>query len=261
MASLLERAASQRGISFDDALNDAVRAGRRVESAQPVDETVAHHRGERGLRVLGVDGCKGGWAVVALLDGAYAHAFLSPRFADVVRDEAAVIAVDIPIGIPEAEGRRADSAARHFVAPRGSSVFPTPVRSALEATTYDGARAASLASIGKSLSKQAYMLAPKILEVDAIAAGDDRVIEVHPECSFREIVGRPLDSKHAASGRVDRRALLHRVGIDLPDRVVGIPELDLLDAAAAAWSADRYGRGAAIPLPDDHFERIGAIWR
>ncbi|MGH3037461.1 MAG: DUF429 domain-containing protein [Gaiellaceae bacterium] len=40
-----------------------------------------------------------------------------------------------------------------------------------------------------------------------------------------------------------------------------MPEADLLDAAVAAWSATRYARGEARPLPDGHVERIGAIWR
>jgi predicted RNase H-like nuclease len=105
------------------------------------------------------------------------------------------------------------------------------------------------------------MLAPKILQVDAFAAHDQRVVEVHPECSFRELAGRPLASKHSAEGQQDRRTLLAEVGIHLPTRVQGIPELDLLDAVAAAWSADRYARGLAEPLPPGHEGRIGAIWR
>jgi hypothetical protein len=29
----------------------------------------------------------------------------------------------------------------------------------------------------------------------------------------------------------------------------------------AAWSAARYARGEALPLPEGHVDRIGAIWR
>jgi hypothetical protein len=39
------------------------------------------------------------------------------------------------------------------------------------------------------------------------------------------------------------------------------PTEDVLDAAVAAWSALRYARGEARPLPAGHSARIGAIWR
>ena len=35
------------------------------------------------------------------------------------------MAIDIPVGIIEEYGREADTAARRFIQPRGSSVFPT----------------------------------------------------------------------------------------------------------------------------------------
>jgi predicted RNase H-like nuclease len=36
---------------------------------------------------------------------------------------------------------------------------------------------------------------------------------------------------------------------------------DVLDAAVVAWTAIRYVRGEALPLPETHEDRIGAIWR
>ena len=48
-----------------------------------------------------------------------------------------VIAVDIPIGLPDsAEPRAADIEARKLLGKRRSSVFPTPHRAVLEAPTY-----------------------------------------------------------------------------------------------------------------------------
>ena len=35
----------------------------------------------------------------------------------------------------------------------------------------------------------------------------------------------------------------------------------ILDAAVVAWSAIRYADGKALPLPQAHQTRIGAIWR
>jgi predicted RNase H-like nuclease len=174
--------------------------------------------------------------------------------------EAKFVGVDIPIGIPIGGTRPADAAARRFVGPRASSVFTTPIRPVLEASTYAEARLIATELTGKSVSAQTYALARRILEVDEYAR-EERVIEVHTEVSFRELAERPLGSKHRVQGLVERRALLEEAGIDLPASVPRIAEPDLLDATAAAWSASRYARGEAVPLPDGHRERIGAIWR
>src|SRR5262249_59752645 len=129
------------------------------------------------------------------------------------------------------------------------------------APTYAEARRLATELTGKSVTAQTYALAKRILEVDEHAARDERVIEVHPEASFRELAKRPLESKHRMQGLTERRALLEQAGIDLPASVPRVAEPDLLDATVVAWSARRYARGEAVPLPDGHKERIGAIWR
>ncbi len=203
----------------------------------------------------------GAWAVVVLAGDRVVDAFRCETFADALLVDARVIAVDIPIGIPELEPRAADAAARRFVGPRASSVFTTPVRRVLDAATYAEARGIASELTGKSISAQTYALRKRILEVEDYAHADERVIEVHPEVSFRELARRPLLSKHKADGLIARRRLLEEAGIQLPDTVARIAEPDLLDATVAAWSARRYTAGAAVPLPDGHTQRIGAIWR
>ena len=210
--------------------------------------------------VAGVDAAGGGWAVV-VLEGERAYAFRCQTFADALLVDAEVVAVDIPIGLPESPPRAADVAARRFVGARASSVFPTPVRGVLEAATYAEARAKAVELTGKSVSAQSYALRHRILEVDEHARSDDRVIEVHPEVSFSELARRPLLSKHRTDGLAERRALLEEAGIELPEEVARIAEPDLLDATVAAWSARRYAQGEAVPLPGNHEGRIGAIWR
>jgi hypothetical protein len=79
--------------------------------------------------------------------------------------------------------------------------------------------------------------------------------------SFRELGRRPLGSKHKLDGLIERRALLEETGIEVPETVPRLAEPDLLDAVIAAWTAGRYARGEALPLPEGHTERIGAIWR
>jgi predicted RNase H-like nuclease len=132
----------------------------------------------------------------------------------------------------------------------------------LEAPTYEEARRVAVETTGKSISSQAYALRARILEADPLARADARIVEVHPEVSFRELAGRPLrSSKHTPEGLRERRALLEGAGLVVPERPRGVPEADLLDAAVAAWSAARYARGEARPLPAGHGERVGAIWR
>jgi predicted RNase H-like nuclease/predicted enzyme related to lactoylglutathione lyase len=235
--------------------------GRTSAYRDPDGNLVTLTQRPREVRVAGVDMAGGGWAVVVLEGGRVADAFRCESFAEALLVDAEVVAVDIPIGIPLSAPRPADVAARRFVGARASSVFPTPVRPVLEAATYVEARATAVELTGKSVSAQSYALRHRILEVDEHARSDERVIEVHPEVSFSELARRPLLSKHRTDGLAERRALLEHAGIELPHEVARIAEPDLLDATVAAWSARRYAQGEALPLPEGHEGRIGAIWR
>jgi predicted RNase H-like nuclease len=215
----------------------------------------------RDLRVAGVDLARGALAVVVLEGDRVVETFRCDSFAEALLVDAAVVAIDIPIGIPDSGTREADVAARRFVGPRASSVFTTPVRPVLEAGTYAQARSVATQLTGRSISAQAYALRRRILEIDEYAHDDERVIEVHPEVSFHELARRPLLSKRGTDGLAERRALLEEAGIDLPATAPRIAEPDLLDATICAWTARRYARGEAVPLPQGHTARIGAIWR
>ena len=215
-----------------------------------------------GVAVTGIDGYPRGWVAVDLDAEGNATARASRLLGELVDPGAAVVAVDIPIGIPEQGRRAADIEAQRFVGARRSTVFFTPPRAVLEAQTYEEARRVAVVATGKSISSQSYALRGRILEADPLARADARIVEVHPEVSFCELAGGPLrSSKHTPEGLRERRALLEQAGLVLPERPRGVPEADLLDAAVAAWSAARYARGEAQPLPAGHPERIGAIWR
>jgi predicted RNase H-like nuclease len=220
-------------------------------------------RAETSVLVAGVDGYRKGWIAVALDPSGDVQVSTHPSFSEVLSSQARVIAVDIPIDPPGLGVRAADAGARAFVgSSRGSSVFPTPPRAALEARTFAEANEIARTITGKGLSQQAFALGRKILEVHTLAEVDERVIEMHPEVSFRELAGEPvLESKHTAAGLARRRELLAEAGVVLPGAVPGVPEADLLDAAAGAWTAARYAEGKAQALPPDHAGRLGAIWR
>jgi predicted RNase H-like nuclease len=213
--------------------------------------------------VLGVDACNGGWLAVELRDGAVASWARLPTFERLLDayPESRWIGVDIPVGLPDGNERAADAAARTFLGPRRSSVFRTFPRSVLEAPTYEDAAAEARRLGWPGLPKQSYAIAERILEVDELH--DERVVEVHPEVSFAELAGAPLPaSKHTRAGAALRRRLLGVVGLSLPRTVPPALRIDALDAAIAAWSAERYGRRKAKPLPDGHPRGVpGAIWR
>lgn len=225
-------------------------------------------RGE-AAPVVGVDGCRSGWIAVVLDgDGAFAGAHHLPRIDAVAQavPGARVIAIDIPVGLPRAGRRPADTAARRFLGPRRSSVFFTPVRAAVEAATHAEATAASLRETGAGLSRQAYALARKILEVERwLPTAPCPVYEVHPEVSFAVMLGAPARaSKKTWAGLVERRRALVAAGIDLdgadgPAATAAAVD-DMIDAAAAAWTARRLAAGTARSFPAGPGPATPAIW-
>ena len=211
-------------------------------------------------RVLGADACRAGWVGIAWSGRevrAYVHAEIGGLAALALADGPIdVVGIDIPIGLADCATRQADQLARAAAGARWASVFVTPVRSALALEDYHEATALNRRLTGSGISRQAFNLRDKILQVDAwLADAPCAVVEVHPELSFGEMAGFPLtDSKSTWSGAVGRRHLLADAGVEisgdlgLSGRKVGVD--DVLDAAAVAWTASRVARGAARCLPD-----------
>jgi len=171
--------------------------------------------------------------------------------------DAAVIAIDIPIGLVERGQRRADLEVRALLGRRRSSLFMTPVRAALEAASHAEGTSLSVAAGEPGVSRQAYGLRARIFEVERwLPTAPCRVCEAHPELCFTELRGGapPSASKKTWHGMIERRAALSAAGITLDDidPSVGslVPVDDLLDAAATAWTATRLLAGTARPLPD-----------
>lgn len=210
--------------------------------------------------MLGVDACKAGWIGIALSQGTLS-AYTAAEIGALVEDAGSsgplsMIAIDIPIGLPDMSRRQADLLARKAVGPRWASVFMTPVRPALEARDYESANALNLHLAGKGISRQAFALQPKILQVDRwVRQTRHRVVEVHPEASFAQLAGAPLEARKSTwAGTARRRQLLARAGIVLPDDLGPAGENaavdDVQDAAIAAWTAVRVIREQARSYPD-----------
>ncbi len=203
--------------------------------------------------VAGVDGCKRGWVAVVLIDGRFREARLLEGVESAFAELADVsrIAIDVPIGYGP---READGLARALVG--GSSVFSIPERERFEVPFAEGG----------GISAQAHALGDRIRHVTALAAGDARFREVHPELSFTAMndMRRLRFRKKSAGGAFERLGLLRRHGINIDPGTLGpvatVPLDDLLDAAACAWTA---ARRDAVPLPDPPELRDGhpvAIW-
>lgn len=223
--------------------------------------------------VAGVDGCPAGWLVVRrrIDAAASAEALLVSKFSEVLELEpgARIVAIDIPIGLPDRAGRggrQADIDARANLGARHSSVFAVPARAAVMERDYGAACAVALAHSGPPLkvSKQTFHLFPKIREVDAVMtpALQARVVECHPELAFWAMNGeRPLTepkkvkSRPHLAGLALRRGLLTAAGYPaafLESKIALVrmagPD-DLLDAAANSWSAVRIAQGIAKRFP------------
>lgn len=258
-----------------------------------------------GIVLVGADGCKAGWIAVRHEPGSMSrspgptpsvHVFADFATLLAAHPDGAVIAVDMPIGLPEFSGkggRGPEALVRPLLGQRQSSVFSIPSRAALYADTGDFTtieawyaahrRASEMARTTsdppRGVSIQAFGIFSKIREIDAllIARPDlrGRVFESHPEVAFRRLNGdQPMQMPKKIKGGInpagmaERKALLCRHGYDMgfldqpPPR--GAAADDFLDAAVMALIAGRIARGEARSFPDpplpDGFGIPVAIW-
>lgn len=225
-------------------------------------------------RVLGIDGCPMGWVVVShpVDRPDQATIEIADNFADILKigADAAMIAIDMPIGLPDRigpGGRGCDVAARKVLGQRQSAVFAMPSRAAVMCDDYRAACdiALNTSEPPRKISKQAFNLFPKIREVDCLMtpARQDRIVETHPEVAFWSLNGRvPLDtakkikSRPNPDGLAARRKLLHGAGYakqfleaqHFKRSIAGTD--DVLDAVVNASAATRILSGTGVRFPE-----------
>jgi predicted RNase H-like nuclease len=245
--------------------------------------------------VAGADGCRAGWIValasvqhngIEIRDPFTVRVRVLTKFADIFAapEQPGVVAVDIPIGLPARigpQGRGPERAVRPLLGERQSSVFAVPSRSAVYAPDYGTACRLALETSDppRKVSKQLFMIAPKIREVDRALRNAPaligRVFEVHPEVAFWGLNGRQalpepkkLKGRPFAPGLALRRNILLKHGfseaVTEQAAPAGAAADDLLDALACAAIARRILAGRATPFPDpplrDEFGLPVAIW-
>nr|WP_250889159.1 DUF429 domain-containing protein [Mesorhizobium sp. dw_380] len=248
--------------------------------------------------MVGVDGCKAGWIAVRRDPGAAPSINVFVSFAALLAaiPDGAIVAVDMPIGLPEFSskgGRGPEALVRPLLGARQSSVFSIPSRATLYADTQDFTtveawyaahrRASEVARTTsdppRGVSIQAFGIFSKIREIDTllIARPDlrGRVFESHPEVAFCRLNGdqamllpKKIKGGINPAGMAERKALLCRHGYEMGflDQPTprGAAADDFLDAAAMMLVADRIAGGKARPFPDpplvDGFGIPVAIW-
>ncbi len=238
----------------------------------------------------GVDGCPDGWIMCALVrqkpQRLYYLGFRS--FAALLqwethrRKAADRLMVDMPIGLTDSGRRACDIMARRMLGKRRSSIFSAPRRPMLGFQQYAEANAWGKTQgkeNGGGLSKQAWMLVPKIRELDVALTPDDqnRICEAHPEIAFFRLNNAAPcgHNKKTLEGLAERLLLLREAlgQADMPDydalradfmnQKFRLRVDDLVDATVLTVSARDQHRGRAICLSDGAVDITGKkieIW-
>ena len=193
--------------------------------------------------IAGVDGCKAGWVVVSIPAGQSLRVDVHQAFSDLLEalDGNALVAVDMPIGLPDLAGkggRGPEQMVRPLIGARQSSVFAIPSRTAIfaepgpfadiEAWSSAHRRASAVARATsdppRGVSIQAFGLFSKIREIDTALRAEsslqERVFESHPEVAFWRLNGevammapKKMKGRINVPGMEERKSLLAGNGL------------------------------------------------
>jgi len=221
-----------------------------------------------GRVYVGADGCRGGWVCVSIAaEDNWSVRLVATNAIATVATSATMVLIDIPIGLVDSNcGQRScDREARRALGrPRGSSVFPVPARATLQAQRFEEALTINRRVTGRGISKQSWLITPRIRIVDDLLQAVPRLRgvlrESHPEVCFWALNGAQAmrHNKKTAEGKNERMALLRHF-FPAADAVysqareryrrdaVALDDIiDSLVLAVSAW----FGAGRYRTLPD-----------
>jgi predicted RNase H-like nuclease len=167
-----------------------------------------------------------------------------------------ILAIDMPIGFVDhpRPPRACEVEARRLMPGKASSVFPTPCRPALAATTHAEANAISR-KLGVGINQQTFHLFKKMREVDALLCARPKlrrvIYEAHPELAFTRMNGGTpvLSKKRRPEGFAERLKLLAKHGFKVKvETLPGAARDDILDAVAVCRTATLIAAGTATRL-------------
>jgi predicted RNase H-like nuclease len=212
---------------------------------------------------VGIDAYPDGWVAIALdARRQFYDGFIASHLGDLVgtlleQAGEVTVCIDIPIG-PGGPDRIAEKFARKMVDNK-STVFSVPHECVWNHPDHASANAAHKLAYGKGLTQQTWGLKKKIAETALVVDSlpdHVRMFEGHPEVSFAAMKREGhsgLLPKVTRGGRLQRERLLAHRGIVLPREGAGqydrVPDNDINDACALAWSAQRILAGTAVALP------------
>ncbi|MDL2232405.1 DUF429 domain-containing protein [Ruminococcaceae bacterium OttesenSCG-928-L11] len=200
---------------------------------------------------VGIDGCAGKWAVVALSEHGFEIA-LHKNITEICEKygNAHSVIIDMPIGLVESDKEiRPDQILRKNLKGKASSVFNTPCRQAVYASGYSAAIAENQKVLNLKITPLSNAIIPKIKEIDTFLRDNpnwkNRLVESHPEYCFALLNGgTPISqNKQTPEGVNTRLILLSKYYADsyrvierfqkLVPKMAKTPD-DVLDALALA---------------------------
>ena len=217
---------------------------------------------------LGIDGCRGGWLVIAWDGNNWESQMIRDRsqLIDLLQNARRTF-IDIPIGLSDRDSSRTCDRLLRKTLGRSysSSVFSPPVRAAVYADSYEAACQINQAKTGKKISIQSWNITPKIRQIDEILQEypelGERVLESHPEFLFWKLNGDRLlaHKKKTEAGKYRRIQLLkartqesQRLFAQVRERYLKkeVADDDIVDAICLAYFALKSRLNGLISLPN-----------
>jgi len=208
------------------------------------------------------------WLAVAYAEDGFDHATVVDGVGELwtrYEDEAARVAVDVPIGLEDATSPRANErAARRLLGERSDAVVPAPVREAARKQRYRTAARVHRRKTGDELSREAFRRARLVNAMDEFLTTIDEArpvfVEAHPEVCYRAFAGESMAHRpETAAGYAERMRTLAEYDVDAPPTVQSVAEATtdhevpipaVVDAVALGLTV-RPGPGEVRSLPAD----------